>query len=208
MFAISFKFILVCAKSAQFEFLKSGELMSLVCPSRRQLILGISGVAVASMFSNSAQASRSTIGQRDLSFYNRHTGERGQGSFWVDGEYRSDTLTLFSNVLRDHRQNQAAPMDKRLYEILYKLQQTLNNSDEIHVISGYRSPITNNMLAANSNGVAKKSYHMKGMAMDLAIPGIALKTLRDAAMSLKMGGVGYYPRSGFIHLDTGPVRSW
>ncbi|WP_144209323.1 DUF882 domain-containing protein [Shewanella donghaensis] len=182
--------------------------MSLVCPARRQLILGISGVAVASMFTTPAQASRSTFGNKELSFFNRHTGERQQGSYWSDGEYRQDTLELFSIVLRDHRQNEAAPMDNRLFELLHNLQQTLGNSDEIHVISGYRSPKTNNMLATKSNGVAKKSYHMKGMAMDIAIPGIELKTLREAAISLKLGGVGYYPRSGFIHVDSGPVRSW
>ncbi|ARD22941.1 MULTISPECIES: DUF882 domain-containing protein [Shewanella] len=182
--------------------------MSLVCPARRQLVLGLSGVAVASMFSNPVQASRSTQGVRELSFYNRHTGERQKGQFWAEGEYDQDTLSLFSEVLRDHRQNQSAPMDKRLYEFVYQLQQALGNTDEVHVISGYRSPKTNNMLAAKSNGVAKKSYHMKGMAMDLAIPGVELKSLRDAAKSLKLGGVGYYPRSGFIHVDCGPVRSW
>ncbi|WP_153915949.1 DUF882 domain-containing protein [Shewanella sp. TC10] len=182
--------------------------MSLVCPARRQVLLGLSGVAVASVFSTPAQASRSTQGIRELSFYNRHTGEREQGQFWAEGEYNKDTLSLFSHVLRDHRQNQAAPMDNRLYEFVYNLQQTLGNTDEVHVISGYRSPKTNNMLASKSNGVAKKSYHMKGMAMDLAIPGVELKTLRDAARSLELGGVGYYPRSGFIHVDCGPVRSW
>ncbi|QIR14211.1 DUF882 domain-containing protein [Shewanella aestuarii] len=182
--------------------------MSLVCSARRQILLGLGGAALVSMMPKNAYASRSTKGIKELSFYNRHTGERGEGLFWVDGQYQPETLDTFSQVLRDHRQNIAAPMDKRLYEYLYQLQSVLNNKDEIHVISGYRSPITNQMLAAKSNGVAKKSYHMKGMAMDIAIPSVNLKELREAALSLKMGGVGYYPQSGFVHVDCGPVRSW
>ncbi|MGZ9897894.1 DUF882 domain-containing protein [Shewanella gaetbuli] len=182
--------------------------MSEVCPARRQVLLGLSGTALAAMLPKTAQASRSTKGFKDLSFYNLHTGERGEGHFWIDGQYQKETLNTFSQVLRDHRQNIAAPMDKRLYEYLFQLQNVLNNKDEIHVISGYRSPKTNQMLAAKSNGVAKKSYHMKGMAMDIAIPSVNLKELRDAAISLQLGGVGYYPSSGFVHIDCGPVRSW
>ena len=182
--------------------------MSLICPTRRQLLLGLSGAAVASILPNTALASRSTIGAKELSFYNRHTGERGKGSYWVDGQYQKETLTEFSHVLRDHRQNVAAPIDKRLFEYLYKLQDTLGNNDEIHVISAYRSPKTNQMLAARSGGVAKQSYHMKGMAMDIAIPGVKLANLRDAAISLKLGGVGFYANDGFIHVDCGPVRRW
>ncbi|QLE85404.1 DUF882 domain-containing protein [Shewanella sp. Scap07] len=182
--------------------------MSIVCTSRRQVLLGLSGVAMYSVLPSKAHASRSTKGIRQLSFYNRHTGEQSQGRYWVDGDYQHKTLTEFSHVLRDHRRNESAPMDKRLYDFLFNLQQSVNFDEEFHVISGYRSPKTNAMLAAKSNGVAKKSYHMKGMAMDIAVPGVDLKTLREAAIELKLGGVGYYPRSGFIHVDTGPVRTW
>ncbi|ABE54787.1 protein of unknown function DUF882 [Shewanella denitrificans OS217] len=182
--------------------------MTLACPTRRQILLGLSGVAVASLLPNKAHASRSSKGVKELSFYNRHTGERGQGDFWVDGQYQKDALKAFEHVLRDHRQNLAAPMDKRLYDYLFKLQQLVEYQDEIHVISAYRSPKTNQMLASRSNGVAKKSYHMKGMAMDIAMPGVKLAHLKDAAKSLKLGGVGFYPSSGFIHVDCGPVRSW
>jgi|TARA_R110002050_G_scaffold6835_10_gene27495 uncharacterized protein YcbK (DUF882 family) len=182
--------------------------MTIECLIRRQVLLGLSGAAVVTLLPNTAQASRATIGVKDLRFYNLHTGERSQGSFWVDGQYQSATLTEFDHVLRDHRQNVAAPIDKRLFEYLYKLQATLDNQDEIHVISAYRSPKTNQMLASRSNGVAKKSYHMKGMAMDIALPGVKTKHLRDAAESLKLGGVGFYPRDGFVHIDCGPVRRW
>ncbi|PIW59590.1 DUF882 domain-containing protein [Shewanella sp. CG12_big_fil_rev_8_21_14_0_65_47_15] len=182
--------------------------MTLMCPARRQLLLGLSGVALCSLIPSKAIASRSTQGIRELSLYNRHTGERNDGSYWVDGQYQSEVLADFSHLLRDHRQNVAAPMDKRLFDLLYTLRSTLNVDDEIHVISGYRSPKTNAMLANKSGGVAKKSYHMRGMAMDIAIPSVNLKTLRDAALSLKLGGVGYYPKSGFVHVDCGPVRHW
>lgn len=182
--------------------------MSVVCSSRRQLLLGLGGVAMFSMLPSKAQASRSTKGVRSLGFYNRHTGERGQGSYWVDGDYQSQILTDFSQILRDHRQNEAAPMDKRLFDFAYQLRESLSFKDDLHVISGYRSPKTNAMLAKKSNGVAKKSYHMKGMALDLALPGVKLAHIREAAIELKLGGVGYYPNSGFVHIDTGPIRHW
>jgi len=185
-----------------------GDHVTLLCPARRQLLLGLSGVALCSLIPSKALASRSTKGVRELSLYNRHTGEYNNGTYWIDGHYQSDILNDFSQLLRDHRQNVAAPMDKRLFDILFSLKSTLNTDNEIHVISGYRSPKTNAMLASKSGGVAKKSYHMQGMAMDIAIPGVNLKTLRDAALSLKIGGVGYYPKSGFVHVDCGPVRHW
>ncbi len=182
--------------------------MSFTCPSRRQLLLGLSGAAMCSLLPSQAMASRSTTGARSLKFYNRHTGERGAGTYWLDGHYQGEALKDFSHILRDHRQNLAAPMDKRLFDILFQLQQNLNIEEEIHVISGYRSPKTNNMLAAKSGGVAKKSYHMRGMAIDIAIPSVKLSSIKSAALDLQLGGVGYYPKSGFIHLDCGPVRSW
>ncbi|WOT03758.1 DUF882 domain-containing protein [Shewanella youngdeokensis] len=182
--------------------------MTVVCSARRQLLLGLGGVAMFTMLPQQVQASRSTKGVRSLGFYNRHTGERQQGSYWVDGDYQSKILTDFSQVLRDHRQNESAPMDKRLFDFAYKLKESLNFDDEFHVISGYRSPKTNAMLSSKSSGVAKKSYHMKGMALDLVVPGVSLAEVRRAAIALKLGGVGYYPKSGFVHIDTGPIRSW
>lgn len=186
----------------------NGDVVTIICPARRQLLLGLSGMAVCSLIPSEAVASRSTKGIRELSLYNLHTGERNDGSYWVDGRYQNKVLANFNHLLRDHRQNVSAPMDKRLFDLLYRLKTTLNVDNEIHVISGYRSPRTNTMLAHKSRGVAKKSYHMHGMAMDIAIPGVSLKRLRDAALSLKLGGVGYYPKSGFVHVDCGPVRNW
>lgn len=182
--------------------------MSIVSSTRRKVILGLGGLAVYSVSPIKAKASLATQGNRNLEFYNIHTRERAQGHYWVDGLYQEETLNDFSHLLRDHRQNLAAPMDNRLYELLYQLNKTLNISEEFHVISGYRSPKTNEMLASKSHAVATKSYHMRGMAIDIAIPDVKLSHLREAAISLKLGGVGYYPKSGFIHVDTGPVRVW
>lgn len=183
-----------------------GGLVSIVCPTRRKVLLGLGGLAAYSVMP--AHASQSAFGTKKLEFYNIHTRERSQGDFWIDGLYQQGTLENFSHLLRDHRQNLSAPMDKRLYELLYQLNKTLNVSDEYHVISGYRSPKTNEMLASKSSAVAIKSYHMRGMAIDIAIPDVKISHLRDAAISLKLGGVGYYPKSGFIHVDTGRVRIW
>ncbi|MDF0534442.1 DUF882 domain-containing protein [Shewanella sp. A32] len=182
--------------------------MSVVCPARRQLLKGLGGVALMSLLPAKAMASRSTKGSRSLSLYNIHTGERQDGVYWVDGQYIGDTLSSFNYLLRDFRQDLEVPMDKRLFDYLHQLQSKLGTSEEVHVISGYRSPKTNAMLRSHSSGVAKKSYHMSGMAMDIAMPSVKLAHLRDAALSLKLGGVGYYPKSGFVHIDCGPVRHW
>jgi len=186
----------------------SGGVVSIVCPTRRKVLLSLGGLAAYSVAPVKVKASQSVLGMRELCFYNIHTRERGQGNYWIDGLYQEDTLQSFSHLLRDHRQNLSVPMDNRLYELLYKLNRTLNVSEEFHVISGYRSPKTNQMLASKSNAVATKSYHMRGMAIDIAIPDVKLAHLREAAISLKLGGVGYYPKSGFVHVDTGPVRTW
>ncbi|MFT5719677.1 MAG: hypothetical protein ACI9T7_003892 [Oleiphilaceae bacterium] len=182
--------------------------VSVVCPTRRKLILGLGGLAAYSVAPKKSKANQNMLGMRNLGFYNIHTREYDQGSYWVDGFYQPDMLDSFSHILRDHRQNLAAPMDRRLFDLLYKLKETLNVSEEFHIISGYRSPKTNQMLASRSSAVAKKSYHMRGRAIDIAIPSIKLSHVREAALSLKLGGVGYYPKSGFIHLDTGPIRRW
>ena len=99
-------------------------------------------------------------------------------------------------------------MDRRLYDLLYTLQQQVTSKSSYQVISGYRSPATNAKLNRNSSGVAKRSLHMQGKAIDIRLPGVELKHLRKAALSLKAGGVGYYPKSNFIHVDTGRPRFW
>ncbi|USD38839.1 MULTISPECIES: DUF882 domain-containing protein [Ferrimonas] len=173
---------------------------------RRRLMLGLGASAVLCQLPQVALASRST--PKSLSFYNRHTGETSNHTFWMGGEYDPQALQSFNQVLRDHRTGEVTQMDQDLFNLLYDLQRSLGTDNRIEIISGYRSPKTNAMLAGKSSGVAKKSYHTRGMAIDIAIPGVELKDLRNAALELKRGGVGFYPRSGFVHVDTGRVRRW
>jgi uncharacterized protein YcbK (DUF882 family) len=149
------------------------------------------------------------IGERVLAFRNLHTMEKTKVAYWENGDYLFDAIDEINHVLRDHRTGEVALIDLNLLDQLYVLQNTLENNHTFEVISGYRSPKTNRMLRKqDSDGVAKKSYHMKGMAIDVRLPGTELANLRKAAMHNKIGGVGFYPKSNFVHLDTGRVRSW
>lgn len=175
--------------------------------NRRRFLMGMGGVGLAAMLPLSAQASLSAP-VRKLSLHNLHTGEQVTANFWEEGRYLSEGLATFNHVMRDFRQNEEYNIDPKLFDQLFLLQHRLGKAGEIQIISGYRSPTTNAMLRRKSGGVAKKSYHMKGQAIDLRLPGVPLSQVRKAALELKVGGVGYYPSSDFVHLDTGPVRSW
>lgn len=146
--------------------------------------------------------------QRRLSFRHTHTGENERITYWRNGQYLNEDLQRLNHLLRDHRTGEVAEMDTSLLDLLYALQLQVGNRGEYEIISAYRSPKTNAMLRNNSSGVAKKSLHMLGKAIDVRLCGCDLKYLRDNALALKAGGVGYYPKSGFIHLDTGRVRRW
>ena len=177
--------------------------------SRRGFLAAISGAAIT-MAAPGVMASAAPLSVRDreLSLYNTHTGEKLCATFWSDGKYLDDGVEEISWLLRDHRAGMANPMDPKLLDLLYQLQAKVEHQGEFHVISGYRSPATNKMLAKNSSGVAKRSYHMLGQAIDVRMPGFDSSQLRKAAISLKSGGVGYYARSNFVHLDVGRVRNW
>lgn len=155
-----------------------------------------------------AIASMATNGERVLRLYNLHTGENLRAVYWAEGEYISDQLAALDHLLRDHRTGESIRMDRRLYDLLFVLQQTINRPGTYHVISGYRSPRTNAMLNKTSSGVARRSLHTQGKAIDVRLPGTKLNHLRQAALNLKAGGVGYYPKSDFIHVDTGRPRFW
>jgi len=147
--------------------------------------------------------------EKRLSFYNTHTGESlKKAVFWADGHYNPESIEEINYILRDHRTGTEIEMDPVLFDLLYDLRRTLGTDKPLHIISGYRSPQTNNLLRHNSSGVAKGSLHMRGKASDIRIPGISTTDLRKAALSLKAGGVGYYPESRFVHVDTGRVRFW
>lgn len=165
-------------------------------------------VTIAILLSPIAVADLANSETRSLSFYNLHTEEKLNIIYWQNGQYQADALTAINRVLRDHRNGQQTSIDPQLLELLFQLQQKVQSKQPFHVISGYRSPASNELLRKNSSGVARKSYHMLGMAIDIRLPDIKLEVLRDAAIELGGGGVGYYPGSDFIHLDSGPVRQW
>lgn len=147
--------------------------------------------------------------ERVLSFYNLHTGEKMKSTYWVNGHYIPSELAKLNHLLRDHREDTQTRMDVHLFDALYKLQQKLGVlKREIHVISAYRSPKTNAMLHEASSGVAKKSMHVEGKAIDIRMPGVDLRHVYNGAKSLKAGGVGYYAQNDFVHVDTGKVRYW
>jgi uncharacterized protein YcbK (DUF882 family) len=156
----------------------------------------------------SSRAALARPDKKSLSFYHTHTGESLYRVFWADGQYLPDALVDINRLLRDHRTNQVATIDPELLSLLERICSLVGGGDTFHVISGYRSPETNQMLAERSNGVAKHSLHMDGKAIDIRIPGRDLTHVRNAALKLRAGGVGFYPSSQFVHVDIGRVRSW
>ncbi|WP_456381515.1 DUF882 domain-containing protein [Hydrogenimonas sp.] len=147
--------------------------------------------------------------ERSITLYNIHTGEREKATFWADGLYIEEELHRLDRLLRDYRSGEIHTMDRTLFDLLYRLQTiSFRNDKTFHIVSGYRSPTTNEMLRRHSTGVAKHSLHMEGRAIDIYLPGVELAHLRRAALRMHRGGVGYYPKSGFVHIDTGRVRHW
>lgn len=145
---------------------------------------------------------------RRLTFFNTHTNETLSGSYFHNGGYDRAALRNFAYILRDHRTGDEAYIDPRLFDVLHHLQARLGNYDTLNVISGYRSPASNAWLSSRSRGVAHNSYHIKGQAIDIRIPEVPTEYIHRAALSLQAGGVGYYRDSDFVHVDTGPVRTW
>jgi len=145
---------------------------------------------------------------RALAFYNTHTGESLKTVYWENGGYVAGALGEINHILRDFRANQVRPIEPPLLDLLHALGRKLDTREPFHIISGYRSPATNAMLAAHSEGVARHSLHQFGKAADIRVPGRDLTTLHRVAIALRGGGVGYYPRSDFVHVDVGRVRYW
>ena len=143
-----------------------------------------------------------------LSFYNTHTAEALHVCYYEQGCYRPGALARIDHILRDHRSDDIIHIDPNLLDLLFAIHNRIGRNEPFHVISGYRSPATNEMLRRISRGVAKRSYHTKGKAIDIRLPGFSTQRLRDVCLSMKAGGVGFYPRSNFVHVDTGQVRTW
>jgi uncharacterized protein YcbK (DUF882 family) len=145
---------------------------------------------------------------RTLSLYNENTKEELTVTYWSDGTYHREALNQLNHFLRDSQNSQETEMDPMLFDVLWHTMNVTGYHGTVDVLSGYRSPQTNEWLASVSRGVARDSQHMNGNAMDVRFPGVPVFKMRQAARSLQMGGVGFYPRSGFVHLDTGPIRYW
>jgi uncharacterized protein YcbK (DUF882 family) len=146
--------------------------------------------------------------KKSLALYNAHTNEHLNAVFWSDGRYVNNALEEINYFLRDYRTGAIKPINKQLLNLISTISAIIGKEHWFNVISGYRSPETNKLLRKKSKGVAKNSYHMFGKAIDIRVPGFSLSKLREIAVYLKSGGVGYYPKSDFIHIDSGPVRCW
>lgn len=172
--------------------------------TRRDFLKGAGAVIAVAPVTAWAHASEC----RSLSFVHTHTGETLSCVYYQAGGYDPATLARVNHFLRDFRTGAVHPIDARVLDILFAVRSRADRGDPFHVISGYRSPTTNAYLRSHSSGVAKQSLHMEGRAIDVRLPGFPTHKLRDIGLALQRGGVGYYPSSDFVHLDTGRVRFW
>ena len=184
--------------------------------SRRHLVIGAAAVTSASVLAHGANALAAAAPSagpapseaRRVWVHNLHTGDKLDAVYYENGRYVPDALAEAMRVLRDWRNGQEHVMDPRLFDALNGIHQKLDANVPFQIVSGYRSPATNAMLHARSEGVASHSQHMLGKASDINIQGVELTHLHKAALSQRAGGVGFYPVSHFVHVDVGPVRQW
>lgn len=177
--------------------------------TRRGLLLGLGAVAAvaASGVLTPGEALAAAGGPRKLRLTNMNTGEDFNGVYWRDGYYVQESLQKLNILLRDHRANEVHRIDPQLFDLLASMGQRLNTS-AFQIVSAYRAPRTNAMRATESRGVAQNSFHIQGMALDIRLPGRDLRGIYKTAVAMNQGGVGFYRRSGFVHVDTGPIRTW
>ncbi|UCH46258.1 MAG: YcbK family protein [Nitrospiraceae bacterium] len=181
-----------------------------LCIERRSVLkLGVLA-SIAAFIPDSLEAAIRSITpeERSLSFLNLHSKESLEINYWKNGSYDEEALDAINYLFRDHRSGAVKPIDRKLLDLLYAVKTRIGSTEPFHLISGYRSRRSNNQLRHHNGGVAKNSLHVLGQAADIRLPGSSLKQLRSIAFELKGGGVGYYPRSNFVHLDVGQVRYW
>ena len=179
--------------------------------SRRVFIKSLLALALSFSFSFTPFFTKQALAKqrsRKLSFYHTHTGKNLSITYHDGQRFIKPALEEINQFLSDFRTGERYPIDTRLLDALYLLQQSTTSDDKFEVISAYRSPKTNQQLRSKSKNVAKRSLHTQGKAIDIRLRGVKTKKLQQLAKSLKIGGVGYYKRSNFIHLDTGRVRYW
>ncbi|MEO1089268.1 MAG: YcbK family protein [Pseudomonadota bacterium] len=174
-------------------------------PSRRRVLAGALATIAASVVPGAGWA---RSGNRRLKFRHLHTDERLDVVYFADGRYQPRALLKIDHLLRDWRVDQRIRIDHGVLDILHDVQVYCRTFCEVEVLSGYRTAATNAQLRRRSRGVAKRSLHMVGKAVDMRLDQVPLSTTRRSAIDLGRGGVGYYPRSNFVHVDTGQVRTW
>ena len=175
------------------------------CATRRRLLT--TGLAIPALAIPAIGYSASRTSRR-LSFYHTHTREALDVVYREDDDYLPDGLEQINRFLRDFRTRETHAIDPQLLDQLSDLQAAIGSTGRFQIISGYRSPQTNALLRDKTRGVAKRSLHMRGRAIDIRLTDVRTKTVREAALSMQRGGVGYYPKSDFVHLDTGRFRTW
>lgn len=177
--------------------------------TRRMVTTGLlAGSMAATGLIASPALARGKGNFRALTLVNHRTAEKLNSVYWVEGEYIPEALEAFNYILRDWRENLTIQIDPKVIDIMAATHNLLDTSEPFQVVSGYRSPKTNAMLRSRSRGVARNSYHTRGMAIDLTLDGRSVSQMASAARSLAAGGVGRYSRSKFAHVDSGPVRDW
>ena len=176
--------------------------------SRRKLLALTAGVGAAGIVGLTPDDAEAARGRRSLKLVETHTGEKLSVVYRVGNTYSRDGLRKINSIMRDWRNDQSRPMDPQVIDYLYSVRRWLGTNKPTKIVSGYRSPATNAMLARKSGGVARNSYHVKGMAIDIKIGGYSVESIARAAKAMKLGGVGKYNRSGFVHIDSAEYRSW
>jgi len=175
--------------------------------SKRWLVLtAVLSAAVTGSMIKPAQVRAADA--RQLSFYHTHTRRSISVVYYQDGAYVESALDEINRFLKDFRTGDIAEINPQLLDLLHDVRNELGSEQAYEVISAYRSPRTNEMLRSTTSGVAKKSQHLKGNAIDVRLRGVRTQTLRETALRMERGGVGYYPQSDFVHMDMGPVRQW
>ena len=179
-------------------------------PSRRRFLgQGARWLVTGAALPLAAPALAALPGARSLSFAHTHTSEHIALTYALGEDFVTPALSSLNHFLRDHYSGEVGQIDPQLFHLLHHVRRELGVQTPFQVISGYRSPKTNETLrSTRGGGVARRSLHMDGKAIDVRLAGVPLQDLRDAALSLQQGGVGFYPRDQFVHLDTGRVRSW
>ena len=176
--------------------------------NRRWFLKSSSIALLSAAFPQIIQANINKSSERTLEFVNLHTNETLDCCYWRNGRYDPTALAQIDYLLRDHRAEEVYPIDRQLLDLLHSLRDFAGSKAPFEVISGYRSPKTNTHLRNTTGGVAKRSLHMQGKAIDVRLPDIKLANLRDMAVALQNGGVGYYAKSNFLHIDIGRTRRW